>query len=606
MSTVDHDYASDVTTAESQAAMKLLSPRRKSSEAHTPFDLAVEQLEHFGIEADSDFGRALLQTAEHLYRTQGSVDDLARAAADSFASLDRSDRVAYFNAKKFLSFQIAKVLDTVQTPFRKAYQSLGYTDGSLYAKGPYPIFDNVTALFSANPVVVRTATYVYACTEWVDDAFHGKEPTHEIYTRLLNPTSIALANHIVDLEAGSEADQYLAWNFNSGMAAIDAIFSHLLKRDDVVVASRNVYGGTYQLLHDHYAKSDRMGVALEWFDGYDGPTFEAFLDVVEAKHRERLDAGKSLLVYLESPCNPHGYVMDLPAICSAAHARGHRVVLDSTVATPVLSKPLQREEVLERPDFVIHSYTKDLAGTGAATAGVVIGRNEDMFVPKGESAGGISWDETLFWNVYYIKGAFLESDKAFEVLTGMKTVELRILRKCINTRVLARFLDRHPSINVICNALESDPNYSIAQRTLALGLSAPLFTIDLEGAGIPRADFVRFFDSLSPTFGHQVSLGQSNTVVLCPAMTSHSEMDEAALAKAGIAPTTIRMSIGDENPKELIAHFLASAKLALEPVSPGFMAHFPSDEEIDQIARDEYLTVHQRLIDSGPSMEDLK
>ena len=95
-------------------------------------------------------------------------------------------------------------------------------------KGPYPLFDNVTAIFSATPVITRTATYVYACTEWVEDAFQGKEFLHEIYSRLLNPTSICLANHIVDLEAGPEANEYFAWNFNSGMAAIDATLANLL------------------------------------------------------------------------------------------------------------------------------------------------------------------------------------------------------------------------------------------------------------------------------------------------------------------------------------------------------------------------------------------
>ena len=125
-------------------------------------------------------------------------------------------------------------------------------------KGPYPIFDNVTALFSATPVITRTATYMYACTEWVEDAFKGREPLLEIYSRLLNPTSISLANHIVDLEAGPLSGEYLAWNFNSGMAAIDATLANLVGYQDVVLSSRNVYGGTYQLLHDWYGKHSNL------------------------------------------------------------------------------------------------------------------------------------------------------------------------------------------------------------------------------------------------------------------------------------------------------------------------------------------------------------
>src|SRR5262249_24978769 len=153
-------------------------------------------------------------------------------------------------------------------------------------------------------------------------------------------------------------------------------------------------------------------------------------------------------VYLESPCNPHGYVLDVPAICRAAHADGRTVLLDSTVGTPFLSQPLQRADPAERPDFVVHSYTKDITGSGTTTAGVVIGRNERMFLPKGQSisttdlcgrAVTYRWDETLFWNVFYVKGAFLDADKAFEVINGSRTLELRMLRKAINTSVLAHF-----------------------------------------------------------------------------------------------------------------------------------------------------------------------
>src|SRR5262249_14828851 len=131
--------------------------------------------------------------------------------------------------------------------------------------GPYPLFDNVTAIFSANPVITRTATYLYACVEWVEDAFKGRELLHEIYSRLLIPTSISLANHIVDIEAGPLSHEYFVWNFNSGMAAVDATLSHLVGYQDIVLASRNVYGGVYQLLHDWYGKRGNLDIAVRWF-----------------------------------------------------------------------------------------------------------------------------------------------------------------------------------------------------------------------------------------------------------------------------------------------------------------------------------------------------
>lgn len=586
-------------------AAKVLSPRRTTTQAASLEGLAREQLAHFNIDGDSPYGQALYQTALDLYRAQADVSKLWTITMDTLRQLSRKDRLAYFNAKKFLCFQLAKVLDTLQNPFRKSYQSLSYSNGSLCARGPYPLFDNVTALFSSNPVIVRTATYIFACTEWVDEAFQGKEMLHEIYSRLLNPTSISLANHIVDIEAGPYACDYLAWNFNSGMAAIDALLSNLLGHRDVLVASRNVYGGTYQLMHDHYARSDKLDVALEWFDGYTQEEFAGFLAQVKQRQAKRLQNGARLHVFVESPCNPHGYVLDVPGICRTAHAQGHLVALDATVGTPFLFKPLQHEDKRLRPDYVIHSYTKDLTGNGNATAGVVIGENHRMFCPKDETVKGVPWHKTLFWDVYYIKGAFLDADKAFEVISGMKTLSLRMMKKCVNTVVLANVLNSHPGIRVNCNAVAGNPNYALRAANLKFGLSAPLFTIDFEKASLSSETFKRFFDSLAPTFDHQVSLGQSNTVVLCPALTSHSELDPTALREAGIFPTTIRIAVGNETPQELIAHFIHAARLAIDPDHPGFSKRFMPPSQVDQLIKNTYLDVHRQYIESQPTLEEL-
>ncbi|HWB00704.1 MAG TPA: PLP-dependent transferase, partial [Pirellulales bacterium] len=453
--------------------MRRLSPRRKTSTAHDVPQLVDEQLAHFGIARDSDFGETLARIAKRLYESQADLETLWRLTLDTIGALDRSDRIAYFNAKKFLSFQLAKLLDTLQNPARRSYQSLDYAQATLTAKGPYAVFDNVTAIFAANPVIARTATYIYACAEWIEDAFQGKELLLEIYSRLLNPTSVSLANHMVDLECGPYARDYFAWNFNSGMAAIDAVLAHVLGRDDVLITSRHLYGGAHQLIHDWYAKQSNLEVAVETFDGYGVDDFRAACQRVAAKYADRFAQGRKTYVYLESPCNPHGYVLDVPAICREAHAVGMRVMLDATVGTPFLVRPLQRAAADERPDFVVHSYTKDLSGAGSVIAGVVIGRNEDMFIPKGESAGGVSWEQTLFWNVYYVKGAFLNADAAFEVLQGMRTLDVRMLAKCINTQILAKFLDSHPDVRVHCNGLDSNSNAPLARELVFLGLAPP-------------------------------------------------------------------------------------------------------------------------------------
>jgi len=606
-----------MSTQPSRQALTELSPLRNSTQQQDARALAAEQLRHFSIDPQSDHGQVLARVAEHLYITNLAVHDLWKVTVEVLGKLDRSDRIAYFNAKRFLCFQLAKILDTLQNPLRRSYQSLSLDRGGIANKGPYPLFDNVTAIFSSTPVVVRTATYLYACTEWVEDAFKGKELLHEIYSRLLNPTSISLANHIVDLEAGPLAPEYFAWNFNSGMAAIDASIAHLVGYQDIILASRNVYGGTYQLLHDWYGKQSNLDVAVHWFDGFGVEDFTAALKRVRAEQAGRLAAGRHVYVYLESPCNPHGNVLDVPAICREAHAHGIDVIVDSTVGTPFLHPVLQRQDPLERPDFVIHSYTKDLAGHGATTAGVCIARTERMFIPKGGSMNGrgvdgqpraYRWDETLFWNVYYIKGAFLESEKAFEVINGMHTLELRVLTKCINTIVLAQLLARHPQINVHCSAVPGDANAHLREKAMFLGLPAPLFTIDFEGGEKPpirREVFKRFFDCLEPGFGLQVSLGQTNTVALCPALTSHSELSDAALREAGISPSTIRIAVGDEDPRVLLAHIMQTAAAVIEPHYPGFLAGFPSPSDIDALYEKVYLDVHRRYVRSRPRMQQL-
>jgi cystathionine beta-lyase/cystathionine gamma-synthase len=236
-----------------------------------------------------------------------------------------------------------------------------------------------------------------------------------------------------------------------------------------------------------------------------------------------------------------------------------------------------------------------------------------MFLPKGEvvHARGhdgrereCRWDETMFWNVYYVKGAFLDSDKAFEVLSGMRTAELRILAKCINTIVLARALSLHPLINAQCAALPGHENGPLCAANMTLGLPAPLFTIDFEGhggasagGGVSRALMKRFFDNLEPAFGLQVSLGQVNTQVLCPALTSHSEMSDAALHQAGISPTTVRISVGDENPRFLLDHLRRAAAVAAGSIHPAFAEGFPDSATVDKLYREIYIDVHTRWVE---------
>lgn len=580
-----------LSEAELFDSIKMLSPKRNTTVATNIDALVEEQLLHFGIVAETEFGEVLADISRRIYACQGDLESMWRLTQQSISTLPQEDKVAYFNAKKFLCFQLAKLLDNLQNPFRRTYQSLGYSDATMRAKGNYPIFDNVTAVFSATPVITRTATYIYACAEWIEDAFKGRELLLEIYSRLLNPTSLALANHIVDMEAGRWAGDYLAWNYNSGMAAIDGVLSHVLGHNDILITSRNMYGGSHQLIFDWYAKPCNMNIGVESFDGQSAGDFLRCWTRTHEKYKERLAKPHiDAFLYLESPSNPHGYVLDVPAICKAAHQVGVRVILDATVGTPFLVQPLQRDDPEERPDFLIHSYTKDLSGSGTVIAGCVIARNEDMFIPKGEPG----WDNTMFWNVYYTKGAFLNADAAFEVLQGLKTLESRMLSKCINTMVLAQFFARHPKIKVNASCLSESTNYTLAQSQLFLGLPAPLFTIEM--IDVPLESFQRFFDNLEPTFAHMISLGQTNTIVSCPGLTTHSELGDEALSKAGISPTTMRFAVGMENPMDLLKHLVSAARLAIDPALSGFSAAWPNEEEMKMLVEQIYVKTHQQYV----------
>ena len=266
---------------------------------------------------------------------------------------------------------------------------------------------------------------------------------------------------------------------------------------------------------------------------------------------------------------------------------------DATVGTPFLVQPLQREIVEERPDFVIHSYTKDLTGSGSVIAGCVIARNEDMFIPKGNSG----WENTLFWNVYYIKGAFLNADTAFEVMAGMRTLEVRMLKKCITTKIFATFMASHPMLKVNCNGLPGNKNYQLAQDNLFLGFPSGLFTVDM-GSEVPSPAFHRFFDCLESAFSHMISLGQTNSIVSCPGLTTHSELSPEQQIEAQIFPTTIRFAMGIENPMDLIEHIVAASKLSIDQAIPDFSSKFMPLDEARQMAKKIYIDMQNSYADA--------
>ena len=174
--------------------------------------LITEQLNYFGIKKGTEVYYRLTPFLNNIYASEHDIENIWEFARDFLVHCDQKDKISFFNAKKFICFQLAKLLDNLQNPLRKAYRELGHSDATKLAKGPYSLIDNIPAIFSSQPVITKTATYIYSCIDWIRDAFQGKEFLHSIYSRLLNPTSITLANYIVELECGKEADKYMALN----------------------------------------------------------------------------------------------------------------------------------------------------------------------------------------------------------------------------------------------------------------------------------------------------------------------------------------------------------------------------------------------------------
>jgi len=306
--------------------------------------LVEEQLRHFSIDPQTEYGRRLGALASHLYAANVAAHELWQISLRELASLEQRDRVARFNAKRFLCFQLAKILDTLQNPLRKTYQSLLDDPTQSAVKGPYPLFDNVTALFSATPVITRTATYMYACTEWVEDAFKGREPLLEIYSRLLNPTSISLANHIVDLEAGalsgstSPGTSIRAWRRSTRRWRTSWATRTWCSRAAMSTAAPTSCCTT---------GTASRATSTSPCAGSTASTVEAFCAALTEAQRSAPEGWPKAATSTCSSsrrANPHGHVLDVPGICRAAHEFGLTVICDATVGTPILQPVLQRDD----------------------------------------------------------------------------------------------------------------------------------------------------------------------------------------------------------------------------------------------------------------------
>jgi cystathionine beta-lyase/cystathionine gamma-synthase len=354
--------------------------------------------------------------------------------------------------------------------------------------------------------IVRTSNFTFANSAEMKRWAEGKSEAY-IYTRYGNPTLAVAESKIADLE-NAEAGLVTA----SGTAAISSALLTVLHAGDEVIATRQLYGGSYSLFQDTLP---RLGIHTHFVDA-------------NLEGADRLVNAKTRVLYVESPTNPALRIVDLKK--AVALARKHKLVsmIDSTFASPILQKPLDFGF-----DLVLHSATKYLAGHSDIVAGALVGSRE--------------WVGKVRQTMIRLGGS-MDPDPAYLLIRGLKTLEVRMRRQCQSALAVARFLERHPKVaDVQYPGLASHPDHRLAKRQMR-GFGGMLaFTIK---GGLPAAN--RFCDR-TRIFLLAASLGGVESLIVLPIYTSHYRMGTSELAEAGVSAGTVRVSVGLEDPGDLIA-----------------------------------------------------
>ncbi len=390
--------------------------------------------------------------------------------------------------------------------------------------------------------IYQTTSYCFEDVAHASKLF-ALEEFGNIYTRLMNPTTDVLEKRLAALEGG-----VAGLCFSSGMAAITAAILNICRSGQHMVASASLYGGTVTLFTHTLPK---MGIDV------------TLVDPSDPVHFAQAIRDNTRLVYIESIGNPKNDVLDYALIADAAHDAGIPVICDNTVATPILFRPIEHGI-----DIVVHSCTKFIGGHGTSVGGIVIdsgrfnwanGRFPELTEPE-PSYHGVRFVESFGPLAYILRarltvlrdmGACLAPFNAFLFLQGLETIHLRMPRHSENALKLATWLQNHPAVGwVNYPGLPSHPNHALARRYLPDGQGAIL------GFGIKggREAGVRFINSVKLA-SHLANIGDSKTLVIHPASTTHQQLSEAEQRAAGVTPDYIRVSVGTEHVDDIIADF---------------------------------------------------
>lgn len=399
-----------------------------------------------------------------------------------------------------------------------------------------------------DPATDARAVPIYATTSYVfrDSAQaagrFGLTESGNIYTRLMNPTSDVFEKRIAALEGGAGA---LATA--TGSAAITYAVQNILKAGDHLVSSETIYGGTYNLFAHTLRES---GIETTFVNGSDPGNFE------------RAISPNTKAIFLESLGNPNSDIIDLEAVSEIAHRNGIPVIIDNTFATPYLFRPIEHGA-----DIVVHSATKFIGGHGTVMGGVIIDGGKfdwaqnDKFLGLSKpnpSYHGIVFTEAAGNLAYIIKlrttlmrdtGATISPFNSFLLLQGLETLSLRVERHVENALKVVEYLKNHPQVERVNHpSLASGKAKELYNRYYP-GNGASIFTFEIKDS---EEQARKFTESLE-IFSLLANVADVKSLVIHPASTTHSQLTSEELLRAGIKPTTIRLSIGTEHVDDIIA-----------------------------------------------------
>ena len=400
--------------------------------------------------------------------------------------------------------------------------------------------------------IYQTTSYVFRDTQHAQDLFSLAEPGN-IYTRINNPTQDVLEQRVARLEGGVGAVAVA-----SGQAAETLTVLTLAQAGDHLVSSASLYGGTYNLFHHTLPK---LGIEVSFVDDFDDP--QAWRAAVRPNTK---------LLFAESQGNPRSNVLDVRAVADVAHEAGVPLVVDNTVTTPYLLRPLEHGA-----DIVVHSATKYLGGHGTAVGGVVVdggkfdfganGARFPGFVEPDPSYHGLKYWEALGHGAFAAKlrvqllrdlGPAISPFNAFLVLQGLETLSLRIERHNRNAQRLAEWLEARDEVAKVHYAgLPSSPWHELGKRYLDGGFGA-IVSFELRG-GVAAG---RAFVEGTSLFSHLVNLGDVRSLIAHPASTTHSQLSEQEQLDAGVPPGLVRLAVGIESVEDLEADLEAAFRAA--------------------------------------------